>query len=107
VGYSPWVCKESDMTERLSTQHRGKKMYETINLLQVLVVDGMVFPVESGFSWPPHPRSRENPWAVTPFSSTPSPKLRPLRALSCLPSFLLNQDTVMWVVGDDKGHRGA
>ena len=23
VGYSPWGCKESDMTERLSTQHRA------------------------------------------------------------------------------------
>ena len=78
-------------------------MYETINLLQVLVVDGMVFPVESEFSWPSHPRSRQNPWAVTPFSSTPTPQLRPLRALSCLPSFLLNEDTAMWVIGDDKG----
>ena len=24
VGYSPWSCKESDMTERLSTEQKGK-----------------------------------------------------------------------------------
>ena len=63
----------------------------------------MVFPVEGGFSWPPHPRSRENPWAVTPFSPTPSPKLRPLGALSCLPSFYSTRTQVCGWLAMTKG----
>ena len=35
AGYSPWVCKESAMTERLTLKHRS------IHLLQVLCHKGL------------------------------------------------------------------
>lgn len=35
------------------------------------------------------------------------PQAQTTRGSELLAIFLLNEDTGMWVVGDDKGHRGA
>ena len=79
-------------------------MYKTINLLQEVLVYGMVFSCRKwNFAAPISQLHAESTDGGVLLSGSLFLHLRPLRAVSCLPSFLLSEDTAMWEAGDDKG----